>query len=90
MIIIKKVLATMTWCGLAIIMATFYFKPRFDECVSYSRALRSAVPSSYSLWQGCQVEIAPGTWTAWEEVPARAPHLLESVGCTDASGTRCA
>ena len=90
MVTVKKTLAAMTWCGLAILMATLYFKPRFDECTSYVKTLQKVTASSYSFWQGCQVEIIPGTWASWEEIPLRAPYLLESAGCVDDGGTRCA
>lgn len=90
MVTIKNVLASMTWCGLAVLMGTLYFKPRLDECAQHARVLPSSIDFSYSLWQGCQIEIAPGTWTSWEEVPSRAPHLLVPLGCAGKRGTRCA
>jgi hypothetical protein len=79
----------MTWCSLVVLMGTLYLKPHFDECTSSVQALSGAAASSYSLWQGCRVEIAPGTWAAWNEIPLRAPHLLKSPGCTDEKGTLC-
>jgi len=86
---VKRSLAMMTWCSLVVLIGILYVKPHVDECTSAAKALTDAPASFYSPWQGCRVEIAPGTWAAWSEVPIRAPHLLKSSGCADEKGTLC-
>jgi len=86
---VKRALAMMTWCGIVVLIGTFYLKPHFDECTSLVRALSGPAVSSYSPWQGCRIEIAPGTWAPWNEIPIRAPHLLKAPECTDGKGTLC-
>jgi hypothetical protein len=86
---VRRILEVLTWCGLAILIGTLYVKPHIEECTSTVRALSDSANASYSLWQGCRVEIAPGTWVMWKELPNRAPHLLKSPGCTEEQGTLC-
>ena len=87
---VKRVLAIMTWCGVMVLLGTFYIQPRRSECAEQVRALSAAVDFSYFPGQGCQVEVSPGVWASWNEVPVRAPQLLKLAGCTDVSGMHCA
>lgn len=86
---VKRTLALVTWGGIVVLIGALYLKPQLDECTSSVQALSGSASSSYSLWQGCRVEIAPGTWASWNEIPLRAPHLLKSSGCADEKRTLC-
>ncbi|MGE0825656.1 MAG: hypothetical protein AB7G75_12710 [Candidatus Binatia bacterium] len=87
---IRRILAVLTWSGLATLVGVVYFQPRMIDCASHAHALSTSADFFYSPWHGCQVETEPGTWASWNDLRMRSLQLPDVPACEGRGATRCA